>query len=200
MTCEEWLDRILEADPKELRGKASTELARHIDGCPRCGPVAATILRELDAVDAALARYAEGRPLHATDPAADHDAGDRGRVDPHVAADAATDAALAAVRGTGRPAGAGAPTAPPRRTLTTRWTRAAWIPLAAAAALAAVMLLGRDDPFAGTGPGPAPGERAIAADLDPRVSVNPPTDRAAAIMETGNPDITIVWLYEREGT
>ena len=60
MTCDEALDRMLEADPAELRGEAETGLARHIAGCHRCRAVAAAMLEETAAVDDALAGYAAG--------------------------------------------------------------------------------------------------------------------------------------------
>lgn len=166
ITCETALDRLLEAAPAELRGRADTELAAHIAGCHRCAAVAAAMLEELGAVDHALADYAT-----------------------HPTADAAADAALAAIR---KEDGDGVVSLEGRR-----WLRTAWVPLAAAAALAAVLVFGQDDPFSGPGVGTtSPPEPT----LEPRVAVTPPADKGAAIMETENPNITIVWLYEREGT
>lgn len=215
ITCETALDRMLEAAPAELRGRADTGLAAHIAGCHRCAAVAAAMLDGLGAVDDALAEYATGGPAFAagSDPAADsatpeRDAGPH--AGPHAAADAAADAALAAIRKEdgdgvvslegrrrtepdGDPAtreptsGAGAH----RR----RWLRAAWVPLAAAAVLATVLVFGRDDPFTAPGTGTARPPEPV---LEPRIAVTPPADKAAAIMETENPNITIVWLYERE--
>ncbi len=181
MTCETALDRMLEAGPAVLRGEDGGELARHIAGCPRCARVATAILADLEAVDRALADFADARD-----------------------ADAAADAALAAVRRQGdgdvvplrsRP-GTTTGDASPRHAggagSRRAWTRRAWVPLAAAAALAAVLVLRQDEaPFPA---GPAPAAPAI----EPRVSVTPPADRGAAILETENPNITIVWLYERE--
>ena len=66
-----------------------------------------------------------------------------------------------------------------------------WVPLAAAAALAAVLLMSREPGVERTG-------TAVQAAPAPRVAVTPPPDRGAAIMETPNPKITIVWLYEKE--
>ncbi|MBW3553506.1 MAG: hypothetical protein KY466_08350 [Gemmatimonadetes bacterium] len=71
-----------------------------------------------------------------------------------------------------------------------------WIPLAAAA-LAAVLLLGRSGPPPGGGPGPA---ELTAEDREPRattLAVTLPENRGAAVMSTRNPKITVVWLYER---
>lgn len=170
MRCDTALDRMLEAEPSELRGVGDGELAAHIAACGRCSRIAATLLDELGALDSALAGFGKR-----------HDA------------DAAADAALAAVRGgvgagraPGPPARDGARVGPGWRT----WTRGAWVPLAAAAALAAV-LLARDD-------APVDGPVRRAPGVEPRVSVTPPEDQGAAILETANPNITIVWLYERE--
>lgn len=181
MRCETALERMLEAEPAELRGEVDTEMARHIAGCARCGAVAAAMLAEANALDAALGEYAAA--LAGTTDA-----------DRTAAARVAADAALTAIGPEN-----GEETLPGRgpvssRSRGRRWTRAAWLPLAAAAALAGVLVLGR-------GPGPFP--TSVPTLPDPRppapaVSVRPPADRGTAIMETGNPDITIVWLYERE--
>lgn len=177
MTCETALEQMLEAGPAALRGEDGGELARHVAECPRCARIAATLLRETGAVDRALDEWARATP-----------------------ADAAADVALAAARedpGAGvvplrHDRGLGAVEVPGAHQWS--WTRKAWVPLAAAAALAGVLFLGRDQ-----GPGASP-SRAAGPPVEPRVSVTPPSDRSAAIMETGNPDITIVWLYQKEGS
>ena len=194
MRCEVALDRMLEADPDELRGGAGTELSAHIAGCQRCAAAAAALRAELDTNDAAMAAFADPGP---------------------DAADAAADAALAArVRQADRAAGAAPgraedPRVPAGRPGRLRveevepvpvpgpgsWIRRSWIPLAAAAALAAVLVVTGDDPF----PVPDPGTQTETR-VAPRVAVRPPADRGAAVMETENPNITIVWLYEREGS
>ena len=174
MRCETALERMLEAGPVELRGEGDTDLAAHIGECGRCARAAETILMELEAIDRALAEYAEGA---------------------EGVADAAADAALAASReqaadvvpfrgGAVRP-GEVVPV-PPRRS----WLDRAWIP-AVAAAIAAVLLIPGDDSLRVT---------PTAATAEPTLAVRPPPDRGAAIMQTENPNITIVWLYEREGT
>lgn len=201
MTCDQSLARMMEADPHELRGEADTELAAHIRGCPRCARVAETLVAEVDAIDAVLEQYAAG-PLH-TGAAAE----DGGAIDPNVAADVAADTAIDAVLARQGPgsetvplhrAMPGAetgqvepvPVRPPRS-----WIRRAWVPLTAAATLALVLMLPGDDPLPTNGSDPT-----AVAPIDPRVAVTPPADRNAAIMETENPNITIVWLYQREGT
>jgi hypothetical protein len=218
-TCDTALEQMLEAAPAELRGEADTDLARHIAGCRRCAAVAAAMVEELEAVDDALAEHATSGPTLAAESALAADAGAAGReADPYAAADAAADAALAAIRQDETrdivsldrrrrtapdgarpdraPAAAHAPTGPAPPGSSRRWPRAAWVPLAAAAALAAVLVFNQDDPFSGPTDITSPPEPT----LEPRVAVTPPADKGAAIMETENPNITIVWLYEREGT
>jgi hypothetical protein len=72
------------------------------------------------------------------------------------------------------------------------WLRHAWAPLAAAAAVAGVLLLRPPGPEWGMAP-PGPG-------VEPTIAVRPPPGRSAAIMKTGNPNITIVWLYQEGET
>lgn len=171
MNCERALDRMLEAEPAELRGEGGTELARHIRGCPRCQRTAGVLVAELSALDAALDAYAE-------------------EGDPEVAADAA----LAAIR-----AGSVPGRARPHRGGRMRATRGlaarlgAGLGLAAAAALAALLLRGP------SGPTPPPPSAAGSPDpREPAVAVTPPPGRGAAVLQTRNPDITVVWLYDRE--
>lgn len=183
MECEQARDLMMEADRAALRGDGEGALARHVRSCGRCAAVGRALAAEFDRVDRRLRAWG--------------DAGDP---------DAAATAALAAARGLAvEPGGAGARVsgsdprpksrppegraAEPRR----GWHRLAWLPAAAAAVIATLVLVDRDpvdwhDP-AGVGDAPAP-----------RVAVRPPPDRRAAIMETANPDITIIWLYEEEGT
>jgi len=179
--CETALDRMLEAEPAELRGDADTELTRHTAGCGRCSAVAAALLAQADAVDAAISEYA----------AAVAGVTEAERT---TAARVAADAALTAIVAE-QGKGFGPGRAPARgRARGHRWTRAAWIPLAAAAALAGVLVLGRS-------PRPFPDQGPALSDPrppGPAVSVHPPADRGTAVLETRNPDITIVWQYERE--
>lgn len=72
------------------------------------------------------------------------------------------------------------------------WRGGVGVSIAAAAGLAALLLLGRD--------GETPGVPAAEPAPEPpaRVAVTPPSDRGVAVLETENPKITIVWLYERE--
>ncbi len=54
MTCGAWRDRMLEADPAELRGREATPLAAHLAACADCAAVARRILEGEAGLDAAL--------------------------------------------------------------------------------------------------------------------------------------------------
>lgn len=56
MTCQDALDRMMEADPAALAGGPTTDatLAEHLRECGRCRAVAAALSRELAALDAGL--------------------------------------------------------------------------------------------------------------------------------------------------
>lgn len=104
-------------------------------------------------------------------------------------ASTAADAALVAARtDPGPPAGA----EPSERRRAVRALRY-WTPLAAAATLATVLFIGRGERDAARMP-------AAEVRAAPVVGVHPPADRSAAVLHTANPEITIVWLYEREGS
>lgn len=167
MTCEQAMRRILDADRGALDGTGDSGLARHLRSCDRCAAAAAALARELAAVDHALSVH-----------------GDAG--DPDAAAAAALAASRAPV-----PVAEAAPRPRDRRFLR------AWVPLAAAAALAALLLVERP----GTDPSDAdlpPAGVLLGSTGAPRLAIRPPADRRAAIMETANPNITIVWLYQEE--
>jgi hypothetical protein len=154
MNCDVALDRMLEAEPAELRAETRSGLSRHLGECQRCAAVAATLLAELDRLDDDLDAWARSAD-----------------------ANAAVDAVLAAERPLDR---------------RSAWARHAWIPLAAAALIAGLLLV--------TPNGPDRGTVAQRPRIQPEVTVRPPSDRGAVVMKTSNPKITIVWLYEREET
>jgi hypothetical protein len=178
--CETARERMLDADPAALSDPGSGALGRHIAGCAACSRRASVLVAGLAAIDEAIGRYGS--------------AGD---------ADTAARAALAGVRN-GEPRGSepresthptrpervpGGVPGPRRRSRTLR----PWLPLAAAAAITAILVIGRGD-----APRPGPTPTPEPPGTEPRVTVAPPVDRAAAILETANPDITIIWLYDRE--
>jgi hypothetical protein len=55
MTCAEAARLILEADPQELEGTGDGSLAAHIRGCPQCGAMAQTVLKEEESMAAEMA-------------------------------------------------------------------------------------------------------------------------------------------------
>lgn len=166
MTCGEALNRMLEAEPAALRADAGADpvLAEHLRGCGRCRRVAATLVTELEALDAGLEELATAPGPSRS--GSDSPGGSRPR----------------------RAAGSGRGVV---RRLGT------WVPLAAAAVLAAVLLLrpgGDPDP---PPDGPAGAGAAASVARPGRVAVTLPADRGGAVMSTRNPNITVVWLYER---
>ena len=169
--CSEIRDLLLEASPQELAGRDDSSVARHVAECPACGKVAALLLEETAALDRALAF--QGPPD----------------------VDAILDAALGTHGHTGSEDSAAATGDPATRTLTgagarvlpfPSWTR--WTVLAAAAV--ATILFLQAAPDAGS-----PGRLAS------RLSETPPLVESApnhnvAVMETANPDITVLWFFQ----
>jgi hypothetical protein len=168
--CEAYRDRLLDAEPSELRADASTDLADHVRGCAGCRAAAGEILRADDALAHALAGgLAAVPPLDAA----------------AVVANAlATRTRLAGAAG-GAPPGdrSGAPVE--RRGAP--GARARWIALAAAASIAALFLLSRRESR-------LPGVE-LAARLATPVTVEAPADRNVAVIPTTNPDITVLWFF-----
>lgn len=144
MTCNDWLDALLEAEPEELRGEGDSALSRHLGSCPECRAKAELLVRAMGELDQDLAAEAGRAPLP-------------GR------------------RGPGR----------------LRRAALVALPLAAAAVVALVLLSpfgpGRNTPLL------SPSLAAPVADAVPVVT--PPAGRDAAVIQTDNPDIVIVWLY-----
>jgi hypothetical protein len=178
VNCRRALDEMLTADPSALRGTPGGDLARHLAGCPRCAAVADALAAETRALEAGLRAFG-----HAGDP------------------DAAARAALRAV-GRGHPSEEVGPGPDPetipglgRGSPARRWARRSWVPLAAAAVAAWLLVA---DPFETPTPGFDP--TAAPRRPEPTVAVTPPSGAGAAIWETADPNITIVWLYEKEGS
>lgn len=73
-----------------------------------------------------------------------------------------------------------------RRTMRRRaWRR--WAPLAAAAGLGALVWIARREP-----PLPAPAQDTRPT---PTVTVEAPAGRNVAVLETGNPNIVVIWFF-----
>lgn len=159
--CAEYRDLILAAEPGELRGEGETALAVHVRRCSSCARAAALVLEET----ARLHEYLGEVP------------------------DFDVDALLARTGQLAPEHERGAPKAPPR--VQHRFPgRRLWVPLAAAAALAGLLLVrgfGIRAPatfVASSSPPPAPAP-----------VVEPVAGQDAAIMQTDDPEITVVWLF-----
>lgn len=141
MNCSEAREALLEADPAELSGAGSSELARHLAACADCAAMARAILEDMQAMDAALQQLA-------TTPAARR-------------------------------------AAPRRRPM--RWLAAG---VAVAAAVTGVLLVRRQPPR-------VPVTVAHATPALPRgVEVDlAASPRQAAVFETADSTITVVWFY-----
>ena len=159
--CASFRELMLEAEPAELRGKGESLLARHVRDCPACARTAALLLEETERLDAFLA---DAPPLD-------------------------VDAVLARA---GVASGAATPEAAPSRLRIRRFPlRRVWVPLAAAAALAGLLLF--------RGPGPT---RVPATDMAAREAPAPPlvealADQDVAVMPTNDPNITVVWIFTK---
>lgn len=62
MNCAEARERLLEADPAELRGTVESPLSRHLTGCAVCAGLARHILAQTAAIHAALDHAPAVRP------------------------------------------------------------------------------------------------------------------------------------------
>lgn len=159
--CASFRELMLEAEPAELRGEGESPLARHVRNCPACARAAAVLLQETEHVDAFLA---DAPPLD-------------------------VDAVLARAGIAPRRAAPG--TAPGRLGIRRFPTRRVWVPLAAAAALAGLLLL--------RGPEPT---RVPATDMAAREAPAPPlvealADQDVAVLPTNDPNITVVWIFTK---
>jgi hypothetical protein len=165
--CAEFRAMLLEAEPEELRAEGAGALAVHLRGCPECARLAALVLQETAQLD----RYLGHTPGFDVDALLKR-AGFPLSAPPLIEKQPA---------GSGKVA-AGAHNLFPGRRL--------WIPLATAAAVAALLLFRgpqarRAAPYVAsspTGTAPAP-------------LVEPVAGQDAAIMKTDDPEITVVWLF-----
>ena len=157
-TCHEIHDLLLEATPEELRGGGEGALAAHLRSCGECRHRAELLLRADEALDAALGAA----------PAPD--------VDAILARAAAAPVELGWLRRTASVT---------RRAAA---TRRAWIPLAAAAVLAGLLLVPRSRT-------PAPLPTVAPPQAVPLVEAA--SAGGVAILETDNPNITVLWFFEQ---
>jgi len=186
MTCQTMLERMLDAEPDELLGRGETALAVHLRECGRCRAVAQQLLQETGALVNAMAR--DARPVATmASPSAGRRRWTRQRavVGSVLAVAGMVVAALLWSPSHGVQPGpatpALAPAAPAAAVINGSPMRAERYPeerpiLAEAVAAAAVT----------TSPEPLAPARLI---------VRPPSGVRAAVLQTANPTITVVWLY-----
>ena len=160
MNCERATALLLEADLGELEGRGDTDLVAHLERCTDCGERARRIVAAERALDRALDGLGrQSLARHGT----------------------------AAARGGELPSDRHLAGAPSRR----GWggVRWAWIPLALAAGIAALILIPDEE---------APPVRSTPAALDvapDRLRVDVPAGRNAVLYETENPNVIVVWFY-----
>lgn len=171
MTCAEARVALLTAEIQELQGHGNAPLARHLAECAPCREAATAILRDEACLAGALASIVPEPDLE--------------RV-------------LALALGGGKEAGGGSaehpqPTGglpfPPRTPARPRRVSLGTLTLASLAAAAglAALLLGRTPPF--PGPSYTPPGRPTG------LGVETPLGQNVAVLETGDPDITVLWLF-----
>ena len=161
--CAPFRELLLEAEAAELRGEGESLLARHVRACSSCARAAALILGETARLDALLS---EAPPLD---------------VDALLARAVVVSGSAAAPVGTHRPARG----APPHR----RFSRRLWVPTAAAAALAALLLWQADEMQT------PPASVTAARERSTLPLVEPVPGQDVAVLQTDDPDITVVWLF-----
>lgn len=170
-TCTPFRELMLEADPAELRGEGNGDLARHLRVCEPCSRVAALLLEETARLDALL------------EEAPDVDvAGILARAGVSSAPSGPASEAV-------RPAMAASAASVPGRLGMRFPRRRLWIPLVAAAALAAILLLRA--PWVRS---PTASVAAAPESAAPPV-VEPAAGQDAAILRTDDPEITVIWLF-----
>lgn len=167
--CASFRDLMLEAEPAELRGEGEGPLARHVRGCATCARTASLLLEETARVDELLS---EAPPL------------DVGAVLARAGVEARAAAGRAEATRNARPDEA-------RLRILRFPTRRLWVPLAAAAALAGVLLL------RGPGPTRAPTGGQAAGEVALPPIVEAAADQDLAVMPTNDPNITVVWIFTR---
>ncbi len=166
MRCSEARRALLEADLYVLRGEGPTPLAIHIRRCPECRARADALLG---------GEYALGEALAGAVPAPDPDTIIRLAREEEAALPSRLDVSPPSPPRGWRPTGLG-----PGAAL---WS------LAAAAALSALFFFGTDRTPS------LPGNQ-IVLEPEPRgLNVEVPKNQRVAVLQTGNPDISVLWLF-----
>ncbi len=171
--CQAVRDQLFEAAPDELAGVARTEVAEHLRDCPRCGPVARVLLDEHARLGRALAL-----------------------VEPSMSADAAVDRVLTMENDESARDRWG------ERARRFRGFLGAAFPMAAAAAIAAYFVYGFEAPHPAAD---APATKVVVSPTAPPspsptggVRVTVPSGSTTIVLSTGNPDITLVWISDKD--
>lgn len=162
MSCSNWRDLILTAEPAELRGEGGSPLATHIRECDVCGRVAERTLRGEASLSRAIGLLAEGRLAFPPD-----------------------------LRSAGR---------------STRPRRWGWIPLAAAAVIAALMVRPwvrePESPLRHPWTSTAATSTAAPRTGGPEEGKVPVggvevtrSERDFALISTENPNVSVVWFF-----
>ncbi len=193
MTCESMLERMLDAEPAELRGEGDTPLAAHLRTCTRCRAVAARIAGDTAALLAAVRedshaarRASVGRPRIA-----------HGRAIAAGTLAAAALLAMAVWMSAPEPGSAGRPPSAPAPAPAPGEGPVAAVAVRTPVAVAAPVLPAERFPA----PPPIQPERLGAAGstvrrgAPPPLAVHPPPGVRVAVLRTANPTITVVWLY-----
>lgn len=186
-TCRETRKALLEADLTELEELQVTEataLGRHVASCETCGRAARAILRGTEELGAWLTR-----------PGGEPDVEDLlRRADLRVEGDEHAEAGPS-----DRGEDEEVPRVDPVMGRKLRWA----LPLAAAAAVAALILTDGDRPGTPFPPAEetrlAPAEETRLASAEPSLDLEVPEGRTAAVFETDDPDITVIWLLDDQG-
>jgi len=186
MTCHTMLERMLDAEPGELLGRGETALAVHLRECSRCRAVAQQLLDETGALVNAMARDAR---LVAT--VAPPNAGRR-----RWTRQRALLGGLIAVAGI---VVAAFLWSPPRGVQPGQ-TTATLAPAARPPAVVNGLPIGAERyPAARPILAEAVAATAVTTSPEPlapaRLIVRPPSGVRAAVLQTANPTITVVWLY-----
>jgi len=191
MTCNQMLERLIEADPDALAGRGTSDVAVHVRECVRCRAVANQLLAETRLLASAVERGAVVRRLRPT---------------PIVLALAAA-AALTFVVLPGQPTTPStigpsrAPVAATPQTVPAVVVAPALRPVvrAPASSQSAAPLAPRGQ-FVRAYPSAVPltatpmqvGPTDVSYD---QVAITPPPGKRAAVMRTNDPAITVVWVY-----
>jgi hypothetical protein len=203
MTCTQMLERLIEADPDALAGRGSSDVAAHVRECARCGAVARQLLADTSLLAATV--NAKGAIVRRMRPA------------PIVLALAAA-ATVAFLMLPQQPGARPELAVQPPASVAVQPAPASQAPAISPPSSSPVAAESRERRAEHRAPSaerraPSPAShlaRAYPAAIPIRVSpmsltssepeqqqvvVTPPAGKRAAVMRTGDPAITVVWVY-----